>query len=168
MQKENREVEHGACPVGTCRKNKTPKIPCGTAKSSLIAQADGAVGGRPVPGSSRAQQQRLVLPHSLSRKDGKGRAPPQGWIWEKRLGRRNPNGAASPLAFPRVGLASSLADLPAFCRRAGAQQPPGLSRRRSSCGAAPVCPDNGRVLGGFRCLTSYKMFVNQIYPVARR
>lgn len=79
-----------------------------------------------------------------------------------------PNGAASPLAFPRVGLASSLADLPAFCRRARAQQPPGLSRRRSSCGAAPVCPDNGRVLGGFRCLTSYKMFVNRIYPVARR
>lgn len=119
------------------------------------------------PGSSGSSRV-LELPHSLSRKDGEGCAPPQGWIWEKRLGRRNPNGAASPLAFPRVGLASSLADLPAFCRRARAQQPPGLSRRRSSCGAAPVCPDNGRVLGGFRCLTSYKMFVNRIYPVARR
>lgn len=61
--------------------------------------------------------------------------------WEEGIPKEQP-----ALVSPCVALASP--------RRAGAQQPPG--------------PDNSRLLGGFRRLTSYKMFVHRIYPVARR
>lgn len=93
-------------------------------------------------GQLQGPGQPLVLPPSLSRTEGEGRAPPQGWIWEKSLGRRNAKRAATP------GIALALA-----------------SPRRARAAARP---DNSRVSGGFRCLTSYKMFANRIYPVARR
>lgn len=55
------------------------------------------------PGSSGSSRV-LELPHSLSRKDGKGCALPQGWIWEKRLGRRSSSQRSSqPSGIPQGG-----------------------------------------------------------------
>lgn len=56
----------------------------------------------------------------------------------------------------------SAVDPLAFRCGAQGQLLPGLSQRGSSCRPAPLCPDNSRLLGGFRSLTSYKMFVNQL------
>lgn len=47
-------------------------------------------------GQLQGPGQPLVLPPSLPRQEGEGRAPSQGWIWEQSLGRRNSKGAAGP------------------------------------------------------------------------
>lgn len=67
---------------------------------------------------------------------------------------------SGPAGVPVVHFASSLADPPAFpCRARGR----GPSQPGSPCAPAPVCPDNSRLLGGFKCLTSSEVFVNRIY-----
>jgi len=129
-----------SCPCGS----ELPKLLCSSVKTSLWQSS------RCCPVLCRGRTARAPL-----------REP--GWIWGQRSGRNHPGRAASPLAFAAMDFASSLEDPLAFRCGAQEQMPPALSQRGNSCGPAPVCPDNSWLLGGFRCLPSYKMFVNRIY-----
>lgn len=138
---------------GDAQRTKRPKSLVGLQNPLSLPKQTGGWAGQ---GSSRA----LELPRCLSRKDGRGCAP--GFGEKECPGSRQPSGTAlhgfdilprTPAAFLPRGWGTAAARV----------EPPPQLLRCSSC-----LPDNIRVLGGLRRLTSYKTFVNRISPVARR
>lgn len=157
----------------TCRgrcwlpmKEQDTKNPLWHHKIFSYCPSNGAVGEWPVQGSSRVQQQ-LQGPAAapgfasfpLQERWRRLCSTPKLHLGEE-VRKKQSQRVRQPSGIPLHGFGILPRSPAAFCRRAGPQQPPGLS--------PPARPDNGRVLGGFGRFTSYKMFVNRIYPVARR